>query len=104
MAEKITNYHSQYLDVTSQYWHSESANFAGADHLLTALTNGWTVTKCTLLVYEFASKRSANVYLFRLERSGEVMNMPVIDTPFVHRFLRDNAITVHATQPVNYNL
>jgi hypothetical protein len=100
MSEKITNYHIEYLDVTSQYWHAESAGFAGGDHLLTALTNGWDVSRCTLMVYEYSTKRSISVYLFRLERRGEVMNMPVIDTPFLHRFIKDNNIVVYSAQPM----
>lgn len=94
MATNITNYHAQYLDVTSQHWHSNSARYAGGDNLLTALNNGWEIEACYAESVVYAGARSVSIYRFVLKRDGEVVQMPVIDNPYVTRFVEQSGITV----------
>lgn len=92
MAE--ANYHVQYLDVTSQHWHPNSAQFAGGDHLLTAVNNGWEVSDCVIREIWYAGARCVFVYHFTLTRGNEMMRMPVIDNPYVTRFVEQSGVKV----------
>ncbi len=94
MATNVSNYHAQYLDVTSQHWHPNSAQFAGGDHLLTAINNGWDVSDCMLQEIWYAGARCVFIYHFTLSRQGDVMKMPVIDNPYVTRFIEQGGVTV----------
>jgi hypothetical protein len=80
------NYHVQYLDVTSQYWNPREG-YAGGDHLLTALNAGWDVESCRLEQVWYAGARCVNLYHFTMVRGGDRMTMPVIDNPYVDRFI-----------------
>jgi hypothetical protein len=91
------NYHVQYLDVTSQYW-SPKEGYAGGDHLLTALNNSWDVAECHLQLVWYTGSRSVRVYHFTLVRGGEIMKMPVVDNPYVDRFISLNGIEVQTTE------
>lgn len=96
------NYHVQYLDVTSQYWNPREG-FAGGDHLLTALQAGWDVATCQEQLVWYTGARCVSVYHFTLERRGETMVMPVVNNPYVDRFLHQAEIVVqraNANQPI----
>lgn len=83
----ISNFHVQYLDVTSQHWNPQSASFAGGDHLMTAIAHGWDIVRCVETQHWYAGMRSVTVYRFELERDNEKMNMPVLTNPAVARFV-----------------
>jgi len=87
------NYHVQYLDVTSQYWNPKEG-YAGGDHLLTALQAGWEITRCTKRLVWYAGSRCVSVYHFTMSRRGEQMTMPVVNNPYVDRFITQAGIAV----------
>lgn len=88
MAENITNFHVQYMDVTSQHWSPSSERYAGGDHLMTAIYNGWVISDCVEVEeHWFAGMRSITLYHFELARGDETMNMPVVSSPYVNRFI-----------------
>ncbi len=87
------NYHVQYLDVTSQYWNPREG-FAGGDHLLTALGSGWDVDKCEEQQVWYTGARCVSVYHFTLTRGNETMVMPVVNNPYVYRFIIQAEINV----------
>jgi hypothetical protein len=87
------NYHVQYLDVTSQYWNPREG-FAGGDHLLTALDAGWEVADCVEEVVWYTGARSVSLFHFTLTRKGEKMVMPVVNNPYVDRFITQAEIQV----------
>lgn len=89
----ITNYHAQYLDVTSQYWNPREG-YAGGDHLLTALNAGWDVAECREQPIWYTGARCVVVYHFTLSRKGETMVMPVVNNPYVDRFITQASIPV----------
>ena len=88
----VSNFHVQYFDVTSQHWNPSSARFAGADTLLTAVDKGWVISECVQIIHWYAGMRSVRIYEFYLENGDEKMMMPVIDTPFVERFVLEQEI------------
>lgn len=90
----ITNFHVQYLDVTSQHWNPQSAAFAGGDHLMTALKNGWDIVKCEETQHWYAGMRSVTIYRFELERGNDHMCMPVLTNPAVSRLIRQMDIAI----------
>jgi len=83
----VSNYHAQYIDVTTQHYDPRSERFAGGDQLLTALSNNWEIERCMLLRYAYAGRRHSKVYEFTLRRAGEIMVMPVIDNPYIKRIV-----------------
>jgi hypothetical protein len=91
-SSNVANFHIMYQDVTSQHWHSSSERYAGADHLLTALEKGWEVQKCVQVRHWYAGMRSVKLYEFHLQRGGDTMTMPVIDNPYVGRFIEEGDI------------
>lgn len=91
----VSNYHAQYFDVTSQHWHPSSAQFAGADNLITAVNEGWEFEDTVILrPYWYAGQRRVDVFYFKLSRSGEQMTMPVINNPYVERLITTHNIRV----------
>lgn len=67
------------------HWHPQSQRFAGADHLLCALHHGWQPDPEVMVDYYHysASASAVPVYRFRLHRGDEIMEMPVISTPWL---------------------
>jgi hypothetical protein len=95
MAKKmpnVSNFHVQYQDVTTQYWHPDSERFAGGDNLMTAIKYGWEIDKCVLARHWYAGMRSVKVYEFTLKRDDATMMMPVIDNPFIGRFIDEEGV------------
>jgi hypothetical protein len=88
----VSNFHVQYFDVTSQHWNPSSARFAGADNLLTAMDQGWEISECVQVTHWYAGMRSVRIYEFQLHRGDEKMMMPVIDNPYVERFVIEEEI------------
>jgi hypothetical protein len=88
----VADFHVQYLDVTSQYWHPKSEHFAGGDNLITAIDRGWAVQKCVLVQHWYAGMRSVKVYEFTLQRGENTMLMPVISNPYVERFIKEEPV------------
>mgnify|MGYP006277267135 CR=1 FL=1 len=95
----ITNYHVQYMDITSQYWNPNSADYAGGDNLITVLAEGYDVEKCTLRRHTYAPSRFVDIYVFHLKRESdnEELVMPVLNNPYIQRFIRENDIEVEDT-------
>lgn len=89
----VTNYHMQYLDVTSQHWDASSATFAGGDHLMTALDNDWFVKECRLVKHWYTGARFVKIYEFHLiNDAGDTLTMPVIHNPYIERFIDEERI------------
>jgi len=88
----VSNYHVQYSDVTTQHWHPGSESFAGGDHLTTALENKWQIVKCALTKHWYAGMRSVRVYEFTITKDERTVVMPVLDNPYVERFIVDEGI------------
>lgn len=97
--DHVQNYHIQYPGVTNQHWHPGSGKYAGGDHLLTALTDGWDMVNCSQVTHTYAGMRFVTVYEFLLQRSGEQMVMPVINNPYIERFLQTSGISVIVREP-----
>lgn len=87
------NYHVQYLDVTSQYW-TPREGYAGGDHLLTALQNGWDIVDCVEEQIWYTGARCVSLYHFTLQRKDEKMVMPVVNNPYVERFIKQSQLKV----------
>jgi hypothetical protein len=83
-----------YQGVTTQHWHPSSEQYAGGDHLLTALDKGWTIEKCVLVRHWYAGMRSVKVYEFNLKRGADTMMMPVIDNPYIGRFVEEEGVNL----------
>ena len=95
MNQTAVNFHLDYMDVTSQHWHSGSATYAGGDNLLTALSNSWKIDGAiTVVQHWFAGMRYVNVYHFHLVKGSDTLDMPVLHTPYVHRFINDNNLVL----------
>lgn len=88
------NYHIQYPGIINQHWHMRSGTYAGGDHLLTALTDGWDVEKCIQINHVYAGNRAVTIYEFTLTCNGETMVMPVITNPYIERLVASGSITV----------
>jgi hypothetical protein len=88
----ISNYHTQYNDLTSQHWSSKSEHFAGGDNLITAIEWDWGIEKCALVTHWFAGMRGVRVYEFTLVKGDERIVMPVLNNPYVERFIIDHDI------------
>lgn len=89
----VSNFHAQYSDLTSQHWHSSSESFAGGDNLLTALEKNWKIDACRLTRHWYAGMRSVRLYEFTLIKDGDTIVMPVLDNPYIERFITDEQIT-----------
>ncbi|GEM_PF-618696 len=92
------NYHIQYPDMINQHWHMRSGTYAGGDHLLTALTEGWEIEKCVQINHVYAGNRAVTIYEFTLNCKGDAMVMPVITNPYVERLLATADIPVMQAQ------
>lgn len=88
----VSNFHVQYMDVTSQYWHPKSEQFAGGDNLVSALERGWEINKCVLVQHWYAGMRSVKIYEFTLQQDERIILMPVISNPYVERFIKEEKI------------
>lgn len=95
---EVKNFHIMYPGVTNQHWDPASGRYAGGDHLLTALADGWLIEECVQVTYNYAVGRGVAVYEFHLTRADLHMVMPVINNPSVERFLLMNGIEVHVKE------
>jgi hypothetical protein len=94
MVSNAQNYHIQYPGITNQHWHAGSGKYAGGDHLMTALHDGWTLSECYSVNRTYAGMRFISVYEFHLKRDDEMMTMPVINNPYIERFIQAEDIKV----------
>lgn len=94
----VSNFHMQYSDLTSQHWHPTSARYAGGDNLMTAIEKDWDVEQCALVRHWYAGMRSVRIYEFTLIKNGKTMTMPVLDNPYVERFVIDEKINLIETE------
>lgn len=92
--DNVTNYHVQYIDISTQYWHPESEEYAGGDHLTTALYHGWEIVKCVETKRWYAGMRFVRIFQFELSKGENTMVMPVIHNPYVERFTREEGIEI----------
>lgn len=95
---QISNYHFQYMNVTSQHWNANSEHFAGGDHLLTALHNGWELLRCEEARHWYTGMRSVVLYRFYLKRESDEMMMPVVANPYVERFINQNKLEIKVVE------
>jgi hypothetical protein len=94
MAKKINvaNYHSQYQSTTTQHWDAKSESFAGGDNLMTALSSNWEIERCRRVRHAYDGARYVKLYEFYLVRDDEKLTMPVLENPYIVRFIADNEI------------
>ncbi|GAB5491087.1 MAG: hypothetical protein Phog2KO_13020 [Phototrophicaceae bacterium] len=90
----VSNFHTQYSDLTSQHWHAQSEGFAGGDNLITALEKKWGIEKCALVTHWYAGMRGVRIYEFTLVKGDKTIIMPVLNNPYVDRFIIDEGIIV----------
>jgi len=90
----VSNYHMQYSNITNQHWHPASEEFAGGDHLLTALDNGWEMVKCVTAKHWYTGSRFVTLFQFHLQRDDNAMTMPVVETPYIRRFIHESGVPV----------
>jgi len=82
-----SNYHIEYMDVT-QHWCEKSEEYAGADALITALTDGWKMdNRIEYKTIYFAGSRPQYVYYIKLQRDDEHLTMPVLYSPYLNRMI-----------------
>lgn len=94
MQTSSSNFHAEYMDVT-QYWSPVSQPFAGADQLITLLSEGWQMGPTVKREQkQFAIARSVDIFHIELERSGEKIIMPVICNPYIERIISANKMTI----------
>jgi hypothetical protein len=91
---KSADFHVDYSEL-HRHWDSRSERYAGADALITAISNGWQMLE-PVFEQEFwhSGMRRITVYHATLERDGERIVMPVLTNPFIRRGLRDRALDV----------
>jgi hypothetical protein len=85
--EYLTNI-QLYFTETPRHWCPHSEKYTGADSLITALRNGWALSRLVYRedVYHGGSRHTA-VYYFELKRDTAMVTMPIICTPFIVRFI-----------------
>lgn len=88
------DFHVDYSEV-HRHWDARSERYAGADALITAISNGWQMLE-PVFEQEFrhSGMRRITVYHATLERNGERIVMPVLTNPFIRRGLRGRALDV----------
>lgn len=101
MARQVSNFHVEYINVTTQHWDPQSSTFAGGDQLVTAIQRGWQVEKCIEETHWFTGMRSVRVYHFTLIRDDEQIEMPVIANPYVERFVQQEEFDISDKRDVH---
>lgn len=90
----LTEGQTRYTEVP-RHWCPQSEPYTGADSLITALREGWTVSR---IVYRqdilHGGCRRSCVYYFELKRDAEAVTMPIISTPFIVRFIASQQMRV----------
>lgn len=93
MDQNVSNYHFEYMDVV-QHWH-ELGGYAGGGHLLTAIHNGWKVENPIEEEQHWCSgMRAVTIYSFTLVKDGRKIKMPVVNNPYINRFIRNRELQV----------
>src|SRR5689334_2636368 len=95
-----------YFTETPRHWCPHSEKYTGADSLITALRNGWALSR---LVYRedifHGGSRHTTVYYFELKRANEVVTMPVVSTPLIVRIIARLSLKVlHEAETGNRTL
>lgn len=99
MIEKLLTHTQVYYTDTPRHWCPVSEKYTGADSLISALRNGWSLSR---LVYRedflHGGARHSAVYFFELKQGQRIVTMPIVSTPFIVRFIAvQNLKVVHAT-------
>lgn len=92
---RVRSTHEKYTE-TYQHWSPQSENYAGGDHLISALRVGWVLDERIVYAEQTwkSGTRPVTLYHFSLTRDGEIMIMPVLSNPYVERYLVENFITI----------
>ena len=87
--------HEKYTEIY-QHWCPQSAKYAGGDHLISAFRVGWVFEDNTVYAEQDwkSGSRAITVYHFVLVRNDETMIMPVINNPFIERFIIEKPMTI----------
>ena len=56
------------------------------------LEKKWSIEKCALVTHWYAGMRSVRIYEFTLNKDGRTVVMPVLDNPYVERFIIEEGI------------
>lgn len=83
----------------NRHWCPKSETFTGADSLLTALDNGWTIHPDVLLrTYRLRSSCLTSVYSFYLQQGTSVALMNVVANPYVEQLIKTHNLIVHSQE------
>jgi hypothetical protein len=87
--------HEKYTE-TYQHWCPQSEKYAGGDQLLSAVRSGWVIDENTVYAEQDwkSGSRLVTIYHFVLTRGNKTMVMPVINNPFIERFITEKLITL----------
>lgn len=85
-----------------RHWHPQSEIVTGADSLMTALYNGWTLYSEDVMLQRvpLSSGRTVAVYYFKLLNGEQRRIMPVSANPFVERLIRNQNLQVRELAPM----
>ena len=95
MAEiRSADFHVDYSEM-HRHWDARSERYAGADALITAISNGWKLLE-PIFEQEFwhSGMRRIAVYHATLERDDQRVIMPILVNPFISRGLRYRKLDV----------
>jgi len=85
------------LRSANQRWHWSPASqaYAPANVLLEHLEDGWDISPIVgQEEYYYGSGRHGNVYYFELTRGSQMMVMPVLGNPIVHRLIHQRQLQI----------
>lgn len=85
-----------------RHWHPQSEIVTGADSLMTALYNGWSLYSQDVMLQRvpLRSGRTVAVYYFKLLHGDQRRIMPVSANPFVERLIHNQKLEVRELAPM----
>lgn len=89
-----------YEACTKRHWDHESQQYAGVDHLIACLVNGWNVDE--VVIVETITDSPAQVYHFGLRKGQARMKMPVIASPHLERIITQMKLVILNTTIIIY--
>lgn len=92
---RVNNTHEKYT-ATYQHWCPQSEQFAGGDHLISALREGWRLEEPMVYAEQDwkSGSRPVTIYHFVLINNDEMMILPVINNPYIERYIMENRLTI----------
>lgn len=76
----------------ARHWDASSELYTGVDSLVTALEVGWVMNKLFRQEAFQSYGGLVTVYYFELERAGEMVEMAVVNNPYMRQFLAQSDV------------